>query len=164
MDMLIRLYALGDNAAWQARAQSAGVTIRRALSAERRPVVDWVERRFGGGWAGEAGTAFARTPTGCLVAQGAGEIVGFAVWDVAALGYFGPGGVDEKQRRRGIGAALLHEALLVMRQHGYGYAIVGGAADPAFYTRVAGAIPIPDSSPGIYAGLIKTAIGCEGAR
>jgi hypothetical protein len=32
---------------------------------------------------------------------------------------------------------------------GYAYAIVGGAGPTDFYTKTIGAIPIPDSSPGI---------------
>jgi hypothetical protein len=42
-----------------------------------------------------------------------------------------------------------------MRAQGYGYAIIGGVADSAFYARTIGAVPIDGSHPGIYAGLLK---------
>jgi hypothetical protein len=37
-----------------------------------------------------------------------------------------------------------------MRLKGYGYAIIGMAESQDFYKKVAGAVEIPDSSPGIY--------------
>jgi len=42
---------------------------------------------------------------------------------------------------------------LDMRVKGYGYAIIGGAGSTEFYQRAVGATVIPDSVPGIYAGL-----------
>jgi hypothetical protein len=42
-----------------------------------------------------------------------------------------------------------------MRTMGYGYAIAGHVGAPEFFKRVAGAIEIPDSTPGIYANLLK---------
>jgi GNAT superfamily N-acetyltransferase len=150
IDMLVKLYALGDD-----EAAVAGVLLRRALAPERRPVLAWVEHRFGGGWAGECEAAFARTPTGCLLALRERAVLGFAVWDVTARGFFGPIGVDAGERGGGIGAALLLAGLRAMRAEGYAYAIIGGVGPADFFVRTAGAVPIPDSTPGIYAGLIK---------
>jgi len=146
-DMLVNLHGLA------AAPALPGVTLRRALAAERRPVVGWVEARFGPGWAGECETGFAATPTRCLIALRAGVMAGFALWDVTARGFFGPIGVDDGARGGGIGAALLLGVLAAMRGDGYGYAIIGDAGVPDFFARVAGAIPIPGSS--LYAGLLK---------
>ncbi|MNL63125.1 hypothetical protein D3C87_1872180 [compost metagenome] len=82
------------------------------------------------------------------------KIVGFSCHDVTALGFFGPTGVDESMRGQGIGEALLLASLTAMREAGYGYAIIGGVGPAKFYERVAGAVEIPDSTPGIYAGML----------
>jgi GNAT superfamily N-acetyltransferase len=153
-DMLVKLYALGGDG-----PAVAGVLLRRALAPERRPVLAWVESRFGGGWAGECEAAFARTPTGCLLALRQRAVLGFAVWDVTARGFFGPIGVDAGERGGGIGAALLRTGLGAMRAEGYAYAIIGGVGPADFFARTVGAVPIPDSTPGIYAGLVKADAG-----
>lgn len=150
-DMLVRLYALPD------RPQStlgAGIVIRRAMAAERRRVVAWIEKTFGSGWAGEAEASFSSTPTRIHIAVHEETVVGFACHDATALGFFGPTGVDESMRGKGIGEALLIASLTAMREAGYGYAIIGGTGPVKFYERVAGAIEIPDSKPGIYAGML----------
>jgi predicted N-acetyltransferase YhbS len=72
------------------------------------------------------------------------------------LGFFGPGGVAESYRAKGIGAALLMSCLLDMRLKGYGYAIIGDVGPVEFYRKVVGAIEIPDSTPGFYKGLMQT--------
>ncbi len=54
-------------------------------------------------------------------------------------GFFGPTGVDESARGKGIGHALLLKTLLDMRDQGYGYAIIGGAGPVDFYQRSVGA-------------------------
>ena len=150
-DMLVRLYAL------PAEPQSKlgpGVSIRRAMAPERRLVVSWIEESFGAGWAGEAEAAFSSTPTRMHIAVQDDKVVGFACHDVTALGFFGPTGVDESMRGQGIGEALLLASLKAMREAGYGYAVIGGVGPAKFYERVAGAIEIPDSTPGIYAGML----------
>jgi hypothetical protein len=56
-------------------------------------------------------------------------------------------------RNLGIGHALVLACPLDMRVKGYDYAIIGGAGSTEFYQRAVGATVIPDSVPGIYAGL-----------
>ncbi|MEW8692978.1 MAG: hypothetical protein AB2535_18225, partial [Candidatus Thiodiazotropha endolucinida] len=71
-------------------------------------------------------------------------------YDATALGFFGPLGVVESARGNGIGSSLTKACLLDMRLKGYGYAVVGMADTSDFYRKVANAVEIPDSSPGIY--------------
>jgi hypothetical protein len=149
MDLLVRLYALPDAAAAVARAAAAGVTVRRANAWERRTVVDWVAARFPV-WTAECEIAFAHVPCRCFVAVDDGAVVGFACHDVARRNFFGPAGVADDRRGRGVGAALTLATLAAMREAGYAYAIIGGAGPSAFYERVAGATPIAGSDPGIY--------------
>jgi len=63
-------------------------------------------------------------------------------------------GSDDSVRGRGVGKILLLMALHDMRANGYGYAIIGGVGPAEFYTKVSGAVIIPDSSPGVYRGLL----------
>jgi GNAT superfamily N-acetyltransferase len=149
-DLLVKLYALPALG-----AAPPEVTVRRAFAAERRGVCDWVSARFGAGWASECEAAFARLPVACFLAVRAEEVLGFACYDAAARGLFGPTGVAESERKQGIGNALLLAALHDMAAQGYAYAIIGRPDSGDFYRKHAGAIEIPESDPGFYRGLIK---------
>ena len=150
-DMLVRLYALPDPAAALARAEQAGVRIRRAEHRERDGTVAFVRATFGAGWVAECLAAFDHRPIGCFVAVRGDAIRGFACHDVTRRNFFGPAGVAAEDRGRGTGAALTLAALAAMREAGYAYAIIGGVGPASFYARVAGAVPIEGSTPGIYA-------------
>ena len=150
-DMLVRLYALPDPAAAIARAERSGVRIRRAERQEREGLVTFVRAAFGEGWVAECLAAFDRQPIGCFVAVRGDAIRGFACHDVTCRNFFGPAGVAPDDRGQGTGAALTLAALAAMRDAGYAYAIIGGVGPAAFYARVAGAVPIEGSTPGIYA-------------
>lgn len=152
-DMLVRLYDLPE----EAPSAPRGIVIRRAMPYERRPVAGWVSEHFGNGWAGECETSLSRVPPSCFVATSNGFLAGFACYDATCLGFFGPAGVEERHRGTGIGRALLHACLRAMRCDGYAYAVIGGVAGEceAFYSRVAGAVLIEGSDPGIYADRLK---------
>ena len=150
-DMLVRLYALPDPAAAIVRAERSGVCIRRALHREREGLVAFVRATFGEGWVAECIAAFDRQPIACFVAIRGDAIRGFACHDVTCRNFFGPAGVAMDDRGQGTGAALTLAALAAMREAGYAYAIIGGVGPAAFYARVAGAVPIEGSTPGIYA-------------
>src|SRR5215471_9196596 len=153
-DMLVRLYAIPRVDEALAACAQRGVTIRRALAPERRAVVDWVGAHFASSVA-EVETAFAQVPVACFIALRDDAILGFACYDVTCRNFFGPEGVATHERGRGIGRALLLAALHAQRARGYAYAIIGGVGPAPFYEKVVGAIPIPGSTPGIYAGLLK---------
>jgi predicted N-acetyltransferase YhbS len=150
-DMLVRLYALPDPAAAIARAERSGVRIRRAERREREALVTFVRAAFGESWVAECLAALDRQPIGCFVAVRGDAIRGFACHDVTCRNFFGPAGVAPDDRGQGTGAALTLAALAAMRDAGYAYAIIGGVGPADFYARVAGAVPIEGSTPGIYA-------------
>ena len=155
-DMLVKLYTLPELAPVLAQQRGQNLEIRRALVPERHVVVDWVGQRWGTAWACECDIAFVRQPLSCFVALAAGDLAGFACHEATYKNFFGPFGVDPAQQRRGIGEALLLTTLHDMAAQGYAYAIIGGAGPGEFFTRVAGAIPIEDSTPGIYRGLLRS--------
>ena len=156
-DMLVKLYTLPDLAPDLARQASVGITLRRAQAAEKHLVVAWVGTHFEPAWASEADVALNGRPPTCFVATKDEKLIGFACYDSTAKGFFGPTGVAEAARGQGTGRALLLACLHAMRADGYGYGIIGAAGPTEFYTRAVGAIPIADSWPGVYSGLLYDA-------
>lgn len=149
-DMLVKLFELPDAGASVRALTKIGVAVRRALACEKHQVAAWVRENFGEGWAGECDVAFCRDPPSCFIAIEGGRILGFACHDSACRNFFGPLGVLETARNRGIGTALLLSALHAMAANGYAYAVIGGAGSAQFYAEAVGAVEIPGSSPGIY--------------
>jgi ribosomal protein S18 acetylase RimI-like enzyme len=148
MDMLIPLYCVTGTA-------RPGVTVRKPIGPEHGYIARWVEARFGPGWSSEAQAALANRPVTLFIAQRDADILGFCCYDATARGFVGPIGVCDVARGQGVGAALLLACLHDMRAAGYGYAVVGDAGAPDFFRRIAGAIDIPDSTPGLYAHLLR---------
>lgn len=157
MDMLVKLYELKRDPALDGRMVSQGVVIRRVLAPELPALTSWIEPRFGAGWAAEATVATMRQPTTCFIAIKEEQLIGFACHEATAKGFFGPTGVDQAARGKGVGHALLLEALLDMQAQGYAYGVIGGAGPVEFYRRSVGAIPIEGSVPGIYRGMLPLA-------
>jgi GNAT superfamily N-acetyltransferase len=157
-DMLVRLYDLPEFESLESFERKTGVVIRRAIAPEKHVITDWIGQHFGRGWVSEAEVAFARNPVTCLIAVQEGKLVGFACYDATMRGFFGPTGVDEAERGRGVGKLLFLYSLQLMRNDGYGYAIIGGAGPTGFYEKTAGAVSIPDSVPGIYKGMLRSPV------
>ncbi|MCU7907178.1 MAG: GNAT family N-acetyltransferase [Candidatus Thiodiazotropha sp. (ex Epidulcina cf. delphinae)] len=156
-DMLIKLYELDFD--WGSIHEQIGndVTIRKPIGPDRPQLLSWAEMHFPALWVGELQHALANTPCSCFVAQRDSSLLGFACYDATALGYFGPLGVVENSRGMGIGRSLTKACLLDMRLKGYGYAVVGMAGSADLYRKIAGAVEIPDSYPGIYQATLKLA-------
>jgi GNAT superfamily N-acetyltransferase len=150
-DLLVKLYDLKLSQP----QPPAGISVRRAFAAEKRLVAQWVGRKFGERWASECDISFMRQPVACFVATNDFDVLGFATYDATARGFFGPTGVAEDARHKGIGRALLIAALQDMAGNGYAYAIIGATTSLDFYRREVNAIEIPDSTPGFYEGLLK---------
>jgi predicted N-acetyltransferase YhbS len=154
-DMLVNLLKLPPLAPSLEEAGRAGALVRRAQPWELTQVRAFAARHFGGGWADEISVGFARQPVSVYLAARDGRLVGFAAYECTRRNFFGPAGVAESQRGRGLGRALLLASLWAMREMGYAYAVIGGVGPAAFYERAVGATLIPDSAPGIYADPLK---------
>lgn len=154
-DMLVKLYDLEEKPELCENLKKQWISIKRAMPADKSRVVQFVKNNFGDGWAHECSYTFSNHPISCFIAVREKKAIGFACYDAAAKNFFGPIGVYEKFRGKGIGEALLRACLLAMRNDGYGYAIVGWVDDALeFYKRTVGATVIEDSFPGIYRSLI----------
>lgn len=150
-DLLVKLYDLKP----RSTSLPDGTSVRRAFAAEKRLVAQWVSKHFGERWASECEISFARQPVACFVATNDFDVLGFATYDATARGFFGPTGVDENARHKGIGRALLFAALNDMASQGYAYGIIGATTSLDFYRREVGATEIAESTPGFYQGMLK---------
>jgi predicted N-acetyltransferase YhbS len=153
MDMLIPLHRAGLVPVPEARP--GAVLVRRPLAPEHDGITRWVAKSFSPGWSSEARAALSNRPTTLFIAQRDNALLGFSCYDATARGFVGPIGVLESERGKGLGAALLLACLHDMRTMGYGYAVAGWVGEPEFFRKVAGAIEIPDSTPGIYAHMLR---------
>lgn len=154
-DMLVKLYDLPEVDSLVRKLKDQGIVIRPAMPYEKVQVIEWVRCTFGDGWAGECDAAFSHQPVSCYIATEAGGIIGFACHECTCKDYFGPTGVAETKRGRGIGKALFLSCLHAMEAQGYAYAIVGGVGPADFYAKTVGAVEIKGSSPGIYRDMLK---------
>ncbi len=148
-DMLVKLYEL------PAQTLVEGVEIRRAKAPEKHIITRWIEDTFSQDWASQGEVAFANRPISCFIAIEAGTLIGFACYDATCKAFFGPTGVDEAMRGRGIGTALLLACLHSMWNEDYAYAIIGDVGPSEFYIQTVGAIEIEGSKPGFYRGMLR---------
>ena len=157
-DMLVSLLDLPSLQETLDAQRAQDIVIRRAFSFEISRVRQFVEEHFGMGWADEISVGFARMPTTVVIAiDQSGEkkkIVGFAAYECTCRDFFGPTGVAESHRKRGIGKALLLASLHGLREMGYAYGIIGGVGPAEFYRKACGAVPVDGSSPGIYRDML----------
>jgi N-acetylglutamate synthase-like GNAT family acetyltransferase len=153
--MLVRLYDLPHAEGLEERMRGTGHKIRRAETWDRNRMQAFIARCFGELWAIEADRAFNHSPITGFIATSGPEIGGFAVYECTRRGFFGPTGVREDLRGKGIGAALLFRCLASMREMGYAYAVIGGVGPAEFYEKVCGAFLIPGSEVGIYGPLFE---------
>ena len=129
--------------------------MRRAQPFELSQVRRFVSENFSPKWADEISVGFARQPISVFISTINRELAGFAAYECTRRSFFGPTGVLDSARGRGIGRALLLASLWALREMGYVYAIIGAAGPVRFYQKTVGAIIIPDSEPGIYTDALK---------
>ena len=153
-DMLVKLFDLTDHNSEYIDLQNNGISIKSAMAPDLYKITKWIGENFGQGWAGEATKAILSTPSKCFIAVYEKKIVGFACYDATTRGFFGPTGVEESMRGKGLGKALLFKTLSAMYDFGYAYAIIGSAGPTNFYEKACGAVVIENSSPGYYKNMI----------
>ena len=149
-DLLVNLLKLPP------REPTQGFILRRAQPFEITAVRRFVAENFSPSWADEISVGFARQPISVYIATIDRELAGFAAYECTRRGFFGPIGMLQSARGKGIGKSLLMACLHSLREMGYVYAIIGAAGPVRFYQKTVGAIIIPDSEPGIYTDALKT--------
>ena len=154
-DMLVKLYDLPPISDLESRIRDISIVIRRPLAAEKSIVTEWVKRNFGSGWASEVEVSFSFHPISCYIAIHSDQIIGFASYDCAYKNFFGPTGVIDDHRNKGIGKTLLLKCLYAWKELGYAYGIIGGVGPAEYYEKVVKATLIDGSDPGIYDGILS---------
>ena len=154
-DMLVRLLDLPEITETQASLEKSGIVIRHAIVPEKHLVLRWIEEHFSEYWVSEADTAFSRQPVSCIIAHRGNTILGFACYETTAKGFFGPTGVLESERGKGLGKVLLVKALEGLKEMGYVYGIIGGVGPESFYKKHVNAITIEGSEHNIYKNLLR---------
>lgn len=149
--MLVSLVHLPPIKPVLADLRKQGILVRRPNPWEQSELREFIEANFSRGWADETSVAFSNKPVSAFIARCDGHIIGFAAYECTRRDFFGPMGVAEQYRGRGVGRALLLAALYAMQDLGYVYAIIGGAGPTEFYTNCVGAMVIPiGEGKGIY--------------
>lgn len=163
-DMLVKLVTLPEVAPLIAQLEATNIEIRRANPSEKHIISEWVSHHFGARWASSCEAAIEQRPVSCYIAVEKDysqisdappydlpleQLIGFGCYDVAGKGVFGPTGVQDTYRGRGIGTAILLTCLHTMRAEGYVYGIIGQAGPVEFYIKTLGATVIEGSEVGI---------------
>jgi GNAT superfamily N-acetyltransferase len=166
-DMLVKLYDLPDLSPTREQLLAQGIEIRRPFPSEKRFLVTWIQSHFYEIWAAECAAVLDRDPINCFIAiekqpipapddnpynLPPEKVIGFACFDAAQKGMFGPMAVLETYRGRGIGKGLLLTTLRAMRAQNYAYAVIWWVGPAEFYAKTVGATPISGSAPGFYRG------------
>lgn len=170
-DMLVKLYELPNISAQLANFRDQRIEIRRALPADGPVLTAWIHEHFSESWAIGCAAALTQRPITCFLAiehqthtqppahpydLPAETLIGFACYDVASRGMFGPTGIHTAYRQRGIGTAMLITTLQAMANEGYMYAIIGWVGPSEFYTKAVDAMLIPNSEPAGFRGPLRT--------
>jgi mycothiol synthase len=92
----------------EATLAETGYTFKRIEESDRPSLDRYLSARWSSGWHFECLCALDADPATGHIALKDGEIVGFAVYDIARPGWFGPIGTNEELRGQGIGKVLLH--------------------------------------------------------
>src|SRR5712692_2538814 len=115
-DMLVNLLKLLPLEPLLDELKEADVNIRRAQPFEIAPVREFIEKNFSVAWGDEISVGFANKPVTVSIATSDSRVVGFAGYECTRKAFFGPTGVAEDQRGRGVGKALLIASLWGLRE------------------------------------------------
>ena len=123
---------------WNLEVELGRFDARGTPATDRDRALAFIEREFGRIWRFEA----AKAPT-LFIEEHDGEIAGFAAHDAnnRGLGFFGPTGVREDMRGRGIGCRLLLASLPDLRRLGHRTAVIPWTDALDFYAKCCGAKP-----------------------
>lgn len=149
-DIVVPLLDLVDHRPLLQRLEGEGIKIRHARPWEQDALYKFILKHFDQRWVDETSVAFTNKPVSAVVALDGDEIIGFAAYEVTAHAFFGPTGVNEAYRGRGIGKALLFESLAGLRGLGYVYGFIGAPGPVDFYLKATKCMSLPEDYTSIY--------------
>lgn len=114
---------------------NAGITVRRAHTADESRLEAFFAVQFGAEWLCEAGMALQRDPPALHLALHNDTVIGFSAHSTqnCEWGFFGPMGTAPPARGRGIGRVLLWRCLNDLRDAGHATAVIPWVGPVAFY-------------------------------
>ncbi len=119
-----------------------GFLFRKARLQEKKELVSWVRDTFSPFWAYEVSCGFSEDSTSIWLAEHKGEVVGFSAYSVLEPDWFGPIGVDERVRGKGIGTVLLYKAISSLRLDGHRFVTIPWTELLFFYSQLPGIVSI----------------------
>src|SRR5919202_730244 len=120
-DMLVHLLNLPSLEDVLLETGREGVVVRRAQAFETTRIRSFVEEHFQTSWADEIAVGYSNKPVSVFIATREGRVIGFAAYECTRRAFFGPMGVEESERGRGIGRALLVACMHGLLEMGYVY-------------------------------------------
>jgi predicted N-acetyltransferase YhbS len=150
-DMLVSLMHLPPLKPVIEKLRAENILVRRPNPWDIAPLREFITKHFSAGWADETAIAFTHQPVTAFIAEEEDKIIGFGAYECTRRDFFGPTGVDETYRKRGVGKAILLACLHSMQDLGYVYAIIGAAGPVDYYAKTVGARVIEiDDGKGCY--------------
>lgn len=121
--------------------------VKKIEQSDFAKLIPFVEKHFAGWVQTIQGAKEMNNHSIYIALDAKGEIIGFAAFDLYKNKkcYFGPMGVANSDRTKGIGFSLLHHCLREMKKIGYEYAVIGGAGPIEFYEKACHAVVIPST-------------------
>jgi len=116
-----------------------GLILKRATLNEIEPTAEFAGENFSEAWRHEVRDSSRFSEPPLHIALDGDRVIGFAAYDVAGPGRFGPTGTHPDYLRRGIGSALMKASLRDMRDRGDTMAEICWVGPIGYYTRSVGA-------------------------
>jgi len=114
-----------------------GIIIKAAAKEDEDRVSKWVHETFWPPWDYETTLAFEGDEAGVWIAEDSDKnLLGFSVYGGLEPTWFGPIGVVETARRRGIGSILLYRCVESMRSLGKRYISIPWTSNLFFYSQL----------------------------
>lgn len=147
MDLLVNLYDERFEVLSKEVRSTDKYRIIRMLSCRKYKLLSFIKENFSESWASEVESCFSTQNPRVFVAIKDEKIIGFSAYDATGKGFFGPVGVGEFVRGKGVGRELTIYSLNALKNDGYAYAIIGGAQNAVdFYKKF---LPIEEISSSI---------------
>jgi len=115
-----------------------GYVFRKPGKNAREGAVNWVCKYFSPGWGYETNEGFRFDKPKIWLAEKDAETVGFSVYGALEPHWFGPIGVLDAHRKKGLGTVLLFKTLFSMREEGQRLVVIPWTGHLFFYSQVPG--------------------------